>query len=390
MPLRRPLAQAAALACVCLPAAATLQAGDPAPLNLTLLDGARLTGEELAGHPVVVAFWAASHPASVEAVEALSASTDATEAGVVFVGVALDADPELAREAALRVADAPAWEHALNVRQDEPVDVAFYDEAYGIPAAWVLDAGGRVVWTGHPDDLAGPLAEAVAAEPAPAPAWSPEVRDTRVAWAGLSAAADRGGDAEGLLDAAAKLVTLGALDAPEPDARAVASAERVTARLGALPGVDRARLELARRGDPGRAEALDRVLALAGEEATAAAGAQAARVEALERAERTRERGDDAGAVAAYAAIVEAGPEDAPEVAAAAERLAAYEAEGFDPAAAQAQADAAEADRLLRLARGYARGYQEDKAIELLDDILTRLADTPSAEEAASLKEKLE
>ena len=367
-------------------AAAAVGPGDRPALEVELLGGAELTGRELAGHPVVLAFWAAAHPPSVAALETLAA---AEAPGVVYLGVALDADAEAAEEAAARVAAGPAWEHAVNQAQQETVDTRFYDEPYGIPAVWLLDGEGRVLWTGDPEGLAGPLAEAVDAA-RPAPAWTPQLRDRRIAWSALLGAADAGGEV--VLDAAAELDRLGALDPAlvGEDPQAAEAAAAVVDLLAGQGGQEKARLAMARTARPGEASALDRLRALAGEEALAAADAREARVDALERAQRAQERGDDAAAMAGFAAIVDGGPEDAAEVLTAAAALAVFQERGLDAEAARAEADAAAAERLLQLARNLARAYQEEKAVESLDELLEKYPDTPSAAEAAELKEKLE
>lgn len=364
-----------------------MSTGDTPALDVRLLDGTSLPSNVFAGHPVVVTFWAAGHPASVAALESLAALPPEAAGAAAFLGVALDADLALATDAAERVAGGDAWEHAFNGRQAEPVDTRFYDAPYGIPAVWLLDGDGRVTWTGHPDDLEPALAEAVTAA-GDTPAWGPGVRAARIAWAGVLEAA--GSRPEDLLDGAERLSELGELDAATAGPDAAANAAGVVAALAGQPGVERSRLKLAGDADPSGARALIRLRELAGDAAEADAAARRTRVDTLEAARRAEDRNDDAAAMASYAALVEEGPADAPEVIAAAERLEVFRAKGMTADAARAEADAAEAARRLLLARNYAENFREENAVEELEELLERFPESPSAAEAAELKAELE
>lgn len=140
-------------------AQAAVEVGDTPSFEVKALDGSKLSLEQYRGKIIIVDFWATwCGPCMAEAEHMVKINTEFGPQGVQFVGVSLDDD-----ERALR-----------SVIKDKKFDwPQFYDGAgwgnrlakewgvKSIPATFILDPEGKVVWKGHPARIDEALAKAM-------------------------------------------------------------------------------------------------------------------------------------------------------------------------------------------------------------------------------------
>ncbi len=177
--------------------ASALQFGDPAPpivADQWLQGGPTAT----AGRVVVVEFFATWCGPCRSTVPHLSALQAASPDELVIIGVA--ADPGESPELLRRFISHTGMSYRAITDADGMTYAGFMEgmSIDGIPAAFLIDRSGRLVWQGHPEALDVPLAEALAsplpgeADDVPSPAEAEPAADdagllARLArwWSGL-------------------------------------------------------------------------------------------------------------------------------------------------------------------------------------------------------------
>ena len=145
----------------------TLRIGDPAPPLevMAWLKGEPVTRFE-PRHVYVVEFWATWCGPCILAIPHLSELAKKYEGQVTIIGVnvregADDGKVEEVREFVEDKGDKMAY----TVAMDDPVKKTVFDAwmtaggSYGIPASYIVDQQGRMVWVGHPKDIDKPLAQ---------------------------------------------------------------------------------------------------------------------------------------------------------------------------------------------------------------------------------------
>jgi peroxiredoxin len=127
------------------------QPGDTPQIDCTTLDGKRVTSAELKGQIVVVQFWSTTCSSCLAAMPDLKRTYEKySTKGVFFLGVSDDRD--------LAVLEKHLEDHGITWPQT--LDSAALCKAFGVsklPAAFVLNRSGRIVWAVHPTSLDKPL-----------------------------------------------------------------------------------------------------------------------------------------------------------------------------------------------------------------------------------------
>ncbi|MFT5683032.1 MAG: thiol-disulfide isomerase/thioredoxin [Myxococcota bacterium] len=151
--------------------ASALQFGDIAP-PITADQWLQGTPTPTEGRVVVVEFFATWCGPCWETIPHLSALQTDNPDELVIIGVAADASesPELLR----RFVTVTEMSYRAITDDDGQTYSAYMDamDLSGIPAAFLIDRSGRLVWQGHPELLDGPLSEALAS-PAPSSVHAP-------------------------------------------------------------------------------------------------------------------------------------------------------------------------------------------------------------------------
>jgi peroxiredoxin len=127
------------------------QPGDTPQIDCTTLDGKRVKSAELKGQIVVVQFWSTTCASCLAAMPNLKRTYEKYSAkDVFFLGVSDDRD--------LAVIEKHLEDHGITWPQT--LDSAALCKAFGVgklPAAFVLDRSGKIVWAVHPASLDKPL-----------------------------------------------------------------------------------------------------------------------------------------------------------------------------------------------------------------------------------------
>lgn len=146
------------LATTIIPLAA-LDVGDAAPVlgsGVTMIKGeapAAVSGDQVS----VVEFWATWCPPCVKSIPHLS-ELQAKHPGVQFIGLS-DEDEATVRPFVEAKGAAMAYRVGL---VDQATRTAYMDGVPGIPHAFIVGKGGKVLWHGHPMEMDQPLADIVA------------------------------------------------------------------------------------------------------------------------------------------------------------------------------------------------------------------------------------
>ena len=142
---------------------AAVNVGDKPNIDFQSTDGTHITSDALKGRLVLVDFWATwCGPCMAEAPHMVKVRDKYQERGLVIIGISLDDD----KAKLLRVAqqsnftwpqmfDGKGWENRMAKEWG----------VTGIPATFLLDPEGVVVWKGHPAQMDAPIEKAFAATP---------------------------------------------------------------------------------------------------------------------------------------------------------------------------------------------------------------------------------
>jgi peroxiredoxin len=115
----------------------------PPALRLALLDGRSLTLGELRGRPVLLSFWATTCPPCIEELpDLVRLYRELAPRGLELIAVAMPYDPPLLVQGFVRRRQIP-YPVALDV---EGAVTRAFDGVHFIPAAFLLDPQGRIVY----------------------------------------------------------------------------------------------------------------------------------------------------------------------------------------------------------------------------------------------------
>jgi thiol-disulfide isomerase/thioredoxin len=124
---------------------------DTPTINCTKLDGKKLTSTDLRGRIVVVHFWSTACASCVAAMPRVAQAYDTfAKEDVLFLGVCGDKDRALI--------DRYIKDH--DIIWPQTMDAAALCKSFGVakyPAAFILDAAGKIQWSVHPASLEKPL-----------------------------------------------------------------------------------------------------------------------------------------------------------------------------------------------------------------------------------------
>ena len=138
-----------------------LRIGDPAPpLRLSeFLVGSSDAGRFDEGEVTVVEFWATWCAPCVAGIPALNKlDRRFSDRSVTLIGVTREETPVVRRFLdAAAPGSAPSYAIATDDAGESTAAFMTAARRRGIPCVFVVDRSGRIAWTGHPKDLAGPL-----------------------------------------------------------------------------------------------------------------------------------------------------------------------------------------------------------------------------------------
>lgn len=152
---------------VCLVLAGSLRAGvkvgDRPAFDVTALDGSQLTLQKYRGKIIVVDFWATwCGPCMAEADHMVALNNEYGPKGVQIIGVSLDEDQSALKKVIKskgfvwpQFFDGGGWGNALAKEWG----------VQSIPATFIINPEGAVVWKGHPANIDSALAAAFAKTP---------------------------------------------------------------------------------------------------------------------------------------------------------------------------------------------------------------------------------
>ena len=128
-------------------------------INFRTMDGKQVTNETLKGHVVVIDFWATWCGPCIQVMPHMKELYEKySPMGVVVLGVSLDRSrKDLQR---FLKAHKIAWPQFFDDVQG-PGKMADEWKVNSIPRVFILAPDGTVFWTGHPDAMDQPMAEAV-------------------------------------------------------------------------------------------------------------------------------------------------------------------------------------------------------------------------------------
>ena len=145
-----------------IPAKGGIDVGDMPRFRLTTIDNEQLRSDQLEGAITVVEFWATWHePCMDQLPHMVKVQNEHKKDGVVVIGVSSDDTVQPVRKVAkeYKIPYTLAMENAQSKRHwpDWGID--------RIPEAFILSPAGEVLWRGHPDQIAKPLANTIAEFP---------------------------------------------------------------------------------------------------------------------------------------------------------------------------------------------------------------------------------
>ena len=146
---------------------AAVNVGDKPNLAIKLIDGSVLTSKDMQGQMVVLEFWATWCPpcrAQIPHLKKLNA--EYAPLGVRLLSVSRDDN----RQPVIPFIQQNAmnWTHAIDTEQPNQLGPAF--GVTGIPHAFIISPDGEVLWGGHPAGIEQPLKQAVQQHPPLPPA----------------------------------------------------------------------------------------------------------------------------------------------------------------------------------------------------------------------------
>jgi thiol-disulfide isomerase/thioredoxin len=139
-----------------------VQVGDKPEFKFTSIDGKEVSNQTLAGKIVVLDFWATWCPPCMAKMPKMKElNKQYKDKGVQIVGMSLDRpnDTEKVKNT--------VEELELNWIHGHDADRTFTQPwgVRGIPRIFILSPEGEVLWTGHPNNMEGPLKEALESHP---------------------------------------------------------------------------------------------------------------------------------------------------------------------------------------------------------------------------------
>ncbi len=142
---------------------AAVNVGDKPAFEVQAVDGSQLSLQKYRGKIIIVDFWATwCGPCMAEAGHMVAIDKEFGPKGVQFIGISLD-DDETALKSVIKEKgfawpqffDGNGWKNQLAVEWG----------VESIPATFILDPEGNVVWRGHPAQIDAALAAAMAKTP---------------------------------------------------------------------------------------------------------------------------------------------------------------------------------------------------------------------------------
>src|SRR3954447_3644643 len=152
------LALAGGLSFFARPARAAVAVGDTPKLEFQAADGSPISLDKFKGKILIVDFWATwCGPCMAEAGHMVEVNSKYAPQGLQFIGISLDQDK--AKMLATAKEKGFTWPQYF--------DGLVWKNKYagewgvqGIPATFIIGPDGKVLWTGHPGGIDGPLAGA--------------------------------------------------------------------------------------------------------------------------------------------------------------------------------------------------------------------------------------
>ena len=193
---------------ICSSAGAAVKVGDKPQLRLRMLDNSVVTSQQMAGHIVILEFWATWCGPCVKQVPHLKElNAKYAPLGVRLISVSLDDN----RGDAITFIrqNGMNWGHAMDNEQGGELSDVF--GVSGIPHAFILSPEGEVLWRGHPASIDEPLKTAFEEHP-PTSAGEPDSKQTLEAIDKATDLIDKEEDYAGAYEAIADLTPEGVKD----------------------------------------------------------------------------------------------------------------------------------------------------------------------------------
>jgi thiol-disulfide isomerase/thioredoxin len=148
-------------------AGAAVKVGDSPNLQLKLIDGSVLTSKDMEGQMVVLEFWATwCGPCKAQIPHLKQLNAEYAPKGVRLISVSRDDNRQPVMPFIQQ--NGMNWTHVIDAEQPQQLGPAF--GVTGIPHAFIISPKGEVLWRGHPASIEQPLAQAVQQNPPLPPA----------------------------------------------------------------------------------------------------------------------------------------------------------------------------------------------------------------------------
>lgn len=346
---------------------AAVSVGDTPNIEITALDGTKITSQDLKGRLVIVDFWATwCGPCVASVPHMIELNNRYAAAGVQVIGISRDNDRRALEKFVQR--------RRMNWPQYyDPNGTAAMSREWGvsgIPRIFIISPGGEVLWTGHPARMDEPFKEALKTHPPTPPQRednSPsavQMRDDAVDALRQARVAVDQGDAERLLE-----LINGLPGEVLEDRRVLANARVLFAKLGLNETITES-LETAKEANPEAAEkfaalndAVENSAPISEEDNARPAVHPRLVASKLEQAEKAREAGKHYRAYTLYDWLLDRASEtEAGHIAA--QRIAEYEADETIITEIRTAEAQKQAEGLLSLAENYiaAGNFEEARA----------------------------